>query len=384
MHKKIIYICLNPLFSDQMQPRPTDENNNGNGKDQNPVSLRERCFCASLKKDGTTVKKESPTTSDIIELVGGSNISWVDYFIDDFEKDSLKAATSMGFSEQLVKALMSNPRSGYEDLEKVMGIFIPAILAKGFDIKLNPVLILIKENVILTLHTAEVKRFFRIRRYAETLMKKLPRKAPKNDLLTIILIRIIDENNNRNFEHLLEIEEQGDKLSEKLADPKTPRATIGGQIHEMKHALVIYLGGQWAVVDVLNSLRYGDADLLTDDPKIQEKITALVTEVNSHIGLAEHLSEVLASGLEVVQSIYNNQLQTFNNRLALLVGYLTIIGTALLVPNTIATVLGSPAFNLTPNDAGWYLILLAFSTIGSTIGAWYIVKKMNLLPEHPE
>jgi len=57
---------------------------------------------------------------------------------------------------------------------------------------------------------------------------------------------------------LLEIEEQGDKLSKWLADPKTPRDLIGSNIHEMKHALITYLGGLWATVDVLNSARYGD------------------------------------------------------------------------------------------------------------------------------
>jgi hypothetical protein len=33
-------------------------------------------------------------------------------------------------------------------------------------------------------------------------------------------------------------------------------------------ALILYLGGLWATVDALSSLRYGDAELLTDDEKI--------------------------------------------------------------------------------------------------------------------
>jgi magnesium transporter len=214
-------------------------------------------------------------------------------------------------------------------------------------------------------------------------MRKLPADMPKQDKITQLLIRLIDENNSRNFEHLLEIEEQGDKLSEQLSNPNTPRNIIGTHIHEMKHALITYLGGLWATIDVLNSVRYGDADLLTDDIHILDKITALMTEVSSHIGLAEHLSEVLASGLEVVQSIYNNQLQILNNRLALLVGYLTIIGTALLVPNTIATAMNGSIFTLGPEDKGWYLALLLISTVVSTVVAWVIVKKMNLLPKKP-
>jgi magnesium transporter len=36
-----------------------------------------------------------------------------------------------------------------------------------------------------------------------------------------------------------------------------------------------------------------------------------------------------------MQSIYNNQLQSLNNRFALMTAYLTVLGTAFLVPNTI-------------------------------------------------
>jgi magnesium transporter len=229
-----------------------------------------------------------------------------------------------------------------------------------------------------------VKRFFRVRRYAETLLRKIPQKKLQPDKMTLLLIRIIEENNSKNFDYLRGIEEQGDRLSKELADPKTSRTIVGPKIYDMKHALIIYLGGLWATVDTLNAIRYGDADLLTDDAKILNRLNALIGEVNSQIGLSEHLSEVLASGLEVLQSIYNNQLQVLNNRLAMLVAWLTIIGTALLVPNTIATVAGNTAFNLTPADAPWFLATIIVSTILATIASWYAVQKMGLLPKSPE
>ncbi|MBI4044943.1 MAG: magnesium transporter CorA [Candidatus Diapherotrites archaeon] len=361
-----------------------DANALNGSKASNPVQVNERFFHVSLKKDGSAFKNQSPNIGDFMEHVSESSISWVDCFLDDFEKETLATALVMGFSEPLVKSLLTNMRSNYEDFGNEMGVIMPAILAKGFDVKLNPLMVLIKDNLILTMHTTEVKRFFRLRRYAVTLMKKFPSRMPKSDIITSILLRIIDENNNRNFEHLLEIEEQGDKLSEQLADSNTPREKLGAQIHEMKHALMVYLSGLWASVDALNSLRYGDADLLTDNVKLLEKISALIYEVNSHIQLAEHLSEVLASGLEVVQSIYNNQLQIFNNRVALLGGYLAIIGTALLVPNTIATALSSPVFGLGPEDAPWFMQVMVVSTIVSAIVAWVVVKKLGLLPKQPD
>ncbi len=157
-------------------------------------------------------------------------------------------------------------------------------------------------------------------------------------------------------------------------DPETPRNLLGPKIYTMKHSLMVYLDGLWQSVDVIHTLRFGDAELITDDAALLDKIDGLANAVNNQIGLAEHMSEVLASGLEVLQSIYNNQLQILNNRLALVVAYLTIIGTAFLVPNTIATIMGNAAFELGPQDVGWYIALMIGSTIIATLGAYWWIK----------
>lgn len=353
------------------------------------LAIESNVFSVGLRKDGTTFCVEKRKIDDIIRsvrmVVKKKSILWVDYVVEgDFEKEAVRAARLLGFGELLVKNLLKAKYGNYEDLGNEMGILLPAMRVVGFDVKINPLLILIRKNLIITMHTAEVVRFFRLRKYAAMLLRKFSEEMSGKDKITMLLIRMIDENNARNFDYLRAIEEHGDRLSEKLVDPKTPRAMIGPQIHEMKHALVTYLDGLWATVDVLSTLRYGDADLLTDDIKIIERINALTAEVNAQIGLAEHMSEVLASGLEVVQSIYNNQLQILNNRLALIVTYLTIVGTAVLVPNTLATILSNPAFALKPEDTGWYTALMIVSTLVATIFAYWWVKSLGFLKELPE
>jgi magnesium transporter len=351
--------------------------NEGENKDS---VFENRGFCAALYESGETRCKESDNVKDFCPLIKEATVAWIDYVVSDFETESVEVATSLGFTEQLAKKIIKSSRSGYEDFGNEVGILLPALKVKGFEVDIDPLLIFIKQNVIFTIHTIETKRFFRVRRYAETLLRKLPEGLLQNDKITMLLIRIIDENNSRNFDHLREIEELGDKMSEELSDPKTPRQILGPKIHQMKHALIVYLGGMWSTVDALNSIRYGDPDLLTDDSKILDRLSGLVGEVHSHIGLAEHLSEVLASGLEVLQSIYNNQLQILNNRLALLAAYLAIIGTALLVPNTIATIAGNPMFQFTADDVYWYIPVLAICTIVATLIVWWLTKKANLLP----
>jgi magnesium transporter len=157
----------------------------------------------------------------------------------------------------------------------------------------------------------------RLSRYADAFMRKIKPTLIQEDKITIILTRLIDENINRNFDHLRQIEAQGDELSKILMDPLMPRAMIAPEIHNMKHALISYMDTLWATLDVVNSLRHGDAELITDSPKLLARLGILSDDVNRHIALSEHMSDVLASGLEVLQSIYNNQLQILNNRLAL-------------------------------------------------------------------
>ncbi|HVP24633.1 MAG TPA: CorA family divalent cation transporter [Methanomicrobiales archaeon] len=348
-----------------------------------PLQVENKAFCAVLGPGGPQ-RRESQSCRDFADLLPESQLAWIDYVVDDLEQDLIATATRLGFSELLVRNLLKNPRSGYEDFDTELGLMIPAIFMQGFDVKIEPLFILIRENIIVTLHTREVKRLFRMRRYAETLMRKIPEGLPLPDKITLLLIRIIDENNSRNFDYLVEIEEHGDQLSRELSDPKTPRSIIGPKIYEMKHALIVYLGGLWGTVDTLSSLRYGDAELLTDDEKILDRINALTGEVQAQIGLAEHLSEVLASGLEVLQSIYNNQLQILNNKLAMLAAYLAIIGTALLVPNTIATIAGNPMFQFGPSAIPYYLGFIVLSTAIATIFTFRVLKSRGLLPTDVE
>jgi magnesium transporter len=346
------------------------------------LSLEQRGFCVALLKDGTTTEKEVGDVGQLLELIKSSSVSWVDYIVEDLGIDAPRVATSIGFSSQLVDSLIKGTsESGYEDFDTEMGILVPVIYSKAFDVSINYLLILLRKNMVVTIHTTEATRFFRLRRYGKIFMKKIKLKLPKRDKITIILTRILDENNSRNFDALRGLEKVADSVSEKLSKTETPREKIGEEIHNMKHALMVYLNGLWQTVDVLNTLRYGDPELLSDNRRLLERIGALVLETNYQIELAEHMSQVLASGLEVMQSIYNNQLQILNNKLALLVAYLTVFGTAVLVPNTIATIFGVPFFPFGSEFLPYYGLIILGSTVFSILIAYWWVKSKGLLPE---
>ncbi len=341
-----------------------------------------KAFCVALPvSGGRPLKLLGDNPHDFIPFLKDSSVAWLNFPVKDIKKDAEIIAMSLGFSSSLVPTLLSSYLSAYEDRDTEMGLMLPAVNVKKFDVLISPLLMLIRKDLIVTIHEDNVTRLVRLSRYADAFMRKIKPNLVLEDKLTIILTRLIDENINRNFDHLRQIEAQGDELSKILMDPLMPRGMIAPEIHNMKHALISYMDTLWATLDVVNSLRHGDAELMTDSPKLLARMGILSDDVNRHIALSEHMSDVLASGLEVLQSIYNNQLQLLNNRMALVMTWLTILGTAVLVPNTIATVFGNSAFDMGPQDRGWYLLLIFSSTIIATWGSYLFFKKKGLMPK---
>jgi len=403
-------------------------------------------FCFTLTSGGTQSKR-SRNLEDFLPLVEQASIAWVDVKLDNFEKEAVETGVKFGFSEMLIKQLLTRLgdgtrfQGGYEDYDTEMGLLLPAISVKDFDITINPVFMLLKKNLIVTIRSNKTHVYRNLHRYAEAFLRRLPRDLKQVDLLTLLLIRIIDENNERNFEQLQEIDKWSEGLTRDLKDEGIVRSTVGDQIYQMKLTLVRYLSCLWGTSDTLNSLRYGDADIVSDDVQMLDKISLLIREVRDHLSLAEHLSDVLASGLECLQSIHNNQLQernnllqdrnnvlqgknnkladlnnklqeknnllqeknnkmqeysnrltllnnrltVLNNRITLLAGFLAILSAGFIVPNTIATVMSQTnIFVFSPADMGWYLALIVGSTVFTTMLVWLWVKKKGLLPKTAE
>jgi magnesium transporter len=347
-----------------------------------PELFQRRWFCVGLYPSGKTYKQDAESPIPFLEIMNRSVVSWVDYITDDPIKDLPMVAAQMGFSETFITSLSGDTPISYQDFDTEMWMRLPSIQIRRTDVKAYPLLMLIRKNIVFTIHVSLVdKRFIRLRRYSDTILKKIPVDGLAEDKLTILISRIIDANNDSNFRHLRVIEERGDDLNQDLMSSETDRSLLAPKIYEMKHALITYMNALWDSVDVLHALRYGDAELVTNDDKLLDILSIMTDEVKSQIGLAEHMSEVLASGLEVMQTIYNNQLQHLNNRIATVMTYLTIVGTAVLVPNTLATIMGNSVFDMGSEDLWWYLLLMIGATVFATVAVWWWIKRMGWIPK---
>ncbi len=337
-------------------------------------------ICVALPHRGKPMKVYGNSPAEFISTLQGSSLGWVNFTVSDLAAEGTEVAVKFGFSDSMVPTLLKGYYASFEDRDTEMGIMVPAVKVSALDVEAFPLIILVRKDLIVTIHSKDVERLVLFSRYADSFMRKLPEGMSLSDRLTMMLVRILDENNSHNFEHVRIIEEQADEMSELLLDPESPRMEIGRKIYELKHALITYLNTLWRTMDVLHSLRFGDAELIADNPKTLAKVGLLVEDVNRQISLSEHMSEVLASGLEVLQALYNNQLQTLNNRMALTMTWLTILGTAVLVPNTIATVVGSLG-GMDSTMLFWYGTVLVLATLNSTYLAYWWVRRWVHLPK---
>lgn len=65
----------------------------------------------------------------------------------------------------------------------------------------------------------------------------------------------------------------------------------------MKHALIVCAVGSGIPLIRSSSIRYGDAELKTDDANVLGRINVLIGELQLPIGPAEHISEFLRAAL---------------------------------------------------------------------------------------
>jgi magnesium transporter len=326
-----------------------------------------KMVCVTIPPPPFKVSKvTAEDAADLMAIVEQSNLSWLNYIADNPENEVVPLALRFGFSEQLARELVSQSYDAYEDNEYELGLVLPAIRIQGLDVNIHPIYVFVKDNLILTIHDRSVTRLVQFSRYADTWITKLPGVMPTLDKLTLMIARIIEVNNSRNFEELRIIEEKADDISESLLDPTIHFMETGRYIFGVKHCLILYLAALWRSLDLLNRLRHGDAELISDNPKALQRLNILTLDLTKHISLTEHTSDVLISGTTVLQTLYNNQLLKINNRMMLVMTWMTIIGTAVLVPNTIATIMAY-LITIPPEHLWWTSITMVTTTVVATV-----------------
>ena len=137
----------------------------------------------------------------------------------------------------------------------------------------------------------------------------------------------------------------------------------------MKTSLLTFLNAVWATYDTVQNLKYGDADMISDNDAILAKFEVILGRLDRQIQMSENVMQVIATGINVIQA-------EVSNKLATLIVWLTVAGTAVLVPNTLATIFG--LFPNTAENLHWMLAVISLSTLLSVFVTYKYTKRWKV------
>ena len=138
----------------------------------------------------------------------------------------------------------------------------------------------------------------------------------------------------------------------------------------MKRSLLTFLNAVWATHDTVRSVKFGDPDMLTDDDDILEKFEVILGRLDRQIQMAENVMDIISTGITIIQT-------ETSNKLTKLIVWLTVAATAVLVPNTVATIFGIPDLQL---SWSWIAPILIISTIISAVVTYRWTKQFRVNP----
>jgi magnesium transporter len=324
---------------------------------------------AGLESEGVPFKKPSVQLDEAARTISLGNLTWIECVVDNITTESPKILENLGISMDPT-ILLSGYVSSYEDRGETLGLMLPFVVTGNNKTQTSPILIFIKKDLVVTIHDDYGGKIARLYNYSSTLLRKLP-KDPQNwaDRQTILLARIIDEISETNFSILRLIVERTEQLELDLAGSRQIERDLSLELSNMKTSLLTFLNAVWATNDTVQNLKYGDAEMVSDNDIILAKFEVILGRLDRQIQMSENLMQMIATGINVIQT-------QVSNKLALLVVWFTVAGTAVLVPNTLATI-----FSLFPdhqNNFGWMLSTIVISTIVSAFVTYKYTKRWRV------
>jgi len=325
---------------------------------------------AGIEEQGVPFKKESIALEEAAKTVSIGNLTWIECVVDDIVNETPKILEKLDIKMD-PKVLLSGYVSAYEDLGDTLGIMLPFIVTGDSRTQTSPVLIFMKKDLIVTIQDDYGGKITKLYNYSNSLMRKLP-KEPKQwaDRQTILLFRLMDEVSETNFSSLRTIVEQAEQLEIDLAGSRQAERDIGFEISNMKRSLLTFLNAVWATHDTVRNVKFGDPDMLTDDDDILEKFEVILGRLDRQIQMAENVMDIISTGVTIIQT-------ETSNKLTKLIVWLTVVATAVLVPNTVATIFGIPDLEI---SWSWIAPILIISTLISAIVTYRWTKQFSVNP----
>jgi magnesium transporter len=313
---------------------------------------------------GLTIKSTLKNTDDALLFSKKCLMVWLDFVVDDISLGTKEVVEKMNLPVE-PSSLFSGYLSNYEDKVEILGLMIPVVKFEERKLTTTNLLIYTRRDQIVTIHD-EYMGHLKLEQYSDVFMKKLPMlESDWGERTTLLLARIIDEISERNFRILGSIIEQADLIQNTLLESGAREVSF--ELFEMKRSMITFLNVTWSIHDLVHSLRYGDAEMISDREEVLAKFEPIISELGREVSIAQQIADSVATTVNVLQTDISNKMTT-------LLIWLTIIGTAVLVPNTLATIYGIPFLPLNQALHSPMIVysLIATTIISTLVAYWYV------------
>src|SRR6185312_14285520 len=262
---------------------------------------------AGMQNDGVPFKKPTVDLSELAEITSSGRLTWIECVVDSIIDEAPKILEKCGITMD-ASLLLSGYVSSYEDRGETLGLMIPFVVPGNNKAQTAPILIFMKKDLILTIHDDYGGKITRLYNYAPTLLRKLPKDVDTwADRQTILLARIIDEICEANFSILRLIVERAEQFEIDIAGSRQITRDISLELSDMKTSLLTFLNAIWASYDTVHNLKYGDAEMVSDDEVILGKFEVILGRLDRQIQMAENVMQMVAT----VFGLYPNHEQLF-------------------------------------------------------------------------
>ena len=325
---------------------------------------------AGIEGQGVPFKKESVNLEEAAQIVSVGNLTWIEVVVDDIVSETPKILDRLGITMN-ASTLLSGYITEYEDAGDTLGIMVPFIFTGENRTQTSPCLIFMKKDLLLTIHDDYGGKITKLYNYSNTLMRKLP-QAPESwaERQTMLLFSLLDEVSETNFSVLRSIVERAEQIEIDLAGSRKITRDLSLELSNMKRSVLSFLNAVWATHDIIKNLKYGDPDMISDDDDILEKFEVVLATLERQIQMAENVLEVISTGITAINTESSNQLTK-------LIVWLTVAATAVLVPNTLATIFGIPDLEI---SFTWVVPVLIIATVISSVITYRWTKQYRVLP----
>lgn len=319
---------------------------------------------AGISTQGSSFKLSNIKPEEVLSVSSSCTVSWTECIVDDIPESAREVTKALGITLD-PSILLGSYLAGYEDRGEMLGLMFPILMFVGSKVRATPMLIYMAKDHIVTIQDEHAGKILRLSDYSSVFFRKLPTKPEDwTDRQTTLLIRIIDEVSEHNFTVLRMIVESAEQIEIDLAGLRQIPRDLAMEMSNIKTSVMRFLNAIWATHTTVHSLRYGDPDMVSDNDAILSKFDIILAGLERQIEMAEHVLEVLTAGMNVLQTEVSNKLGAF-------LLWLTVVGTAVLVPNTLATIYG--AFPASESDWLPRLAALVMSTVGATYASYWFV-----------